>query len=170
VVKAEFGLSSQSVAGQLALVPSWLFTVEQAGADHAFTLVQVAVDPVYITRAVPAQDLPTSAPDAPGAPTSAPGDGGGDSGSEPMRAESYAVDGRTLTVRFWGGVCEDYTVRAKESADRVEVTVTGKERDPGAACMAIARRFDEPVRLKEPLGDRAVVDAPTGERLRQPRK
>lgn len=160
VRKAEFGLSSQSVDGTSALVPSWLFTVGPAGSDDTRVMAEVAVDPTYIEQ-----------PEKPGKPGSGePESGKPDEPASPgvpatteVNVESYTVDGRTLTVRFWGGVCSVYSVRTDESGGTVKVEVTGKEKKPGQVCILVAKQFTEKVQLDEALGDRKVVDAATGE-------
>jgi hypothetical protein len=150
ITKAEFGLSAQTEQGRSLLVPSWLFTVDPAGTGgQPYVLTQVAVEPKFI--APPRQPVPPE----PGKP--APG--------QRMGITSYAADGRTLTVTFWGGVCRTYSASADESADQVKVTVTGKEKKPGRMCPAMAKRFTEKVTLDKPLGGRAVVDGATGHKV-----
>lgn len=166
VRKAEFGLSSQRVGRSVALVPSWLFTVAAPGSDDTRVMAETAVDPEYIVKPVPAprerdrSDKP--APDASRVPGS-PGATGAD-------IESYTVEGRTLTVRFWGGVCQDYRATARESGGRVKVEVTGWEKKPGQVCILIAEEFTEKVKLDKPLGDRKVVDAATGDTVPKRKK
>lgn len=152
VRKAAFGYSAQSVRGTSALVPSWLFTVAPAGSDDTRVIAQVAVDPRHIRGEVP--------PPQPG------GDGRESAPAEHPAVESYRVEGRTLTVYFWGGVCTDYSAAADETGKQVTVQVTGKARHPGRPCIMIAKRFGEKVMLDRPLGDRKVVDAASGERVR----
>lgn len=79
--------------------------------------------------------------------------------------ESYSVDGRTLKLHFWGGVCTDYAATAEESGGVVTVRVTGEEKEPGQVCIKIAKRFTEKVELSAPLDGRKVVDAGTGEKV-----
>ena len=149
VHKAEFGLSSQSVDGKPALVPSWLFTVGAKGSADTRVVAQVAVDPRYIAE--------SERPGAPDRPEPAPA---GPAATVPVT--SYSAEGRTLTVRFWGGVCHVHSVTAKESDGQVKVTVTSKEKKPGQVCILIAKEFTRTVRLDAPLGDRKVIDAATG--------
>ncbi|WP_431969015.1 hypothetical protein [Actinacidiphila sp. bgisy160] len=142
VRKAEFGLSAQFVAGRQTLVPSWLFEVAQEGVRRPSVLAQPAVDPAYL-RGGTASPAPSG--------TAAPG-------ASAAKVESYRAEGTELTLRFWGGVCSDYTASADESGAVVKVKVTGVRKDPGKACIMIAERFSRTVRLDAPLGDREVVD------------
>ncbi|NJP99761.1 hypothetical protein [Streptomyces zingiberis] len=165
VREAEFGYAAQFVDGAQALVPSWLFRVEPAGAGDPYTVSHPAVRPEFV-----AGDAPGSRPSAPGdRPTSGPaepaepGEPGGDTSL--TQVTSYEADGRTLTVRFWGGVCTDYTVTAEPRGERVEVRIEGTEKEPGRMCVKKAERMTEKVTLDEPLGDRAVVDARSGDRV-----
>ncbi|MGW2176946.1 hypothetical protein ACWCXX_02410 [Streptomyces sp. NPDC001732] len=147
VEKAVFGLSMQYVAGEQTLVPSWLFSVRQAAGGPGSTVPRVAVDPSYLTKDAPAATAPT--PPA------------GDT-EKSDRLLSYSADGRTLSVKFWGGVCSTYTASATEDGNRVTVTVT-EERQPGKnACIMIAKELTRTVTLDAPLGDRTVVDAASG--------
>ncbi|WP_182314828.1 hypothetical protein [Streptomyces sp. SCUT-3] len=148
---ARFGLSAQSVEGRQALVPSWLFDVAQPGVERTHPVAQIAVDPRYLD--VPPQEDP-SAP--------AGGDVGAGAGTSPEPL-SYSADGRTLTLYFWGGVCNTYRAVAEESADRVTVEISGRPDRPDRACIMIAERTSVEVRLDEPLGDRAVVEAGSGD-------
>ncbi|MFJ5215033.1 hypothetical protein ACIP98_09970 [Streptomyces sp. NPDC088354] len=148
--KAEFGLSAQFVSGRRALVPSWLFTLTQPGVRGTSVLAQPAVDPAYL-RGRPS---PSTGPGAPG-PGTAPRAG-------TTKVESYTVEGSKLTLRFWGGVCSSYAATADGSGRVVEVRVTSVEKNPGAACIMIAKKFTRTVSLDRPLGDRKVVDLSDG--------
>ncbi|MDX2817660.1 hypothetical protein PV410_34895 [Streptomyces sp. PA03-5A] len=152
VRKAEFGLSAQFVAGRQTLVPSWLFEVAQEGVTRTSVLAQPAVDPAYV-RGGTASPAPWG--------TAAPAAGA-------AKVESYRAEGTELTLRFWGGVCSDYTVSADGSGTVVKVKVTAVEKEPGKACIMIAERFSRTVRLDTPLGDRKVVDLSDGSTV--PRK
>ncbi|MGM9465046.1 hypothetical protein [Streptomyces murinus] len=137
VDKAVFGLAAHSVGGRQTLVPSWLFGTRDSG-----TVSYPAIDPRYLT---------SSAPSAPStSPTAAPG------GS--VKVTGYTADDRSLTVSFYGGLCADYSVAARESATRVTVTVT-EHRQEGKICPMIAKEFTRTVRLKAPVDGRAVVGA-----------
>nr|WP_240929828.1 hypothetical protein [Streptomyces coryli] len=172
---AVFGLSAQSVAGEQVLVPSWIYTMDAqkpAAREPASRLAFPAVDPEFIeyrkaqppsaaeppatpepSRPVPEPSRPEPAPK----PTQEPGTPG--KARTTMNIESYAISGRTLTVRFWGGVCSDYSATADESGGAVTVRVTGVEKKPGQICVKVAKLFEEKVTLDESLGDRKVVDA-----------
>ncbi|AXI77155.1 hypothetical protein C7M71_006585 [Peterkaempfera bronchialis] len=93
--------------------------------------------------------------------------GGRPDGTGAHAARSYTVDGKQLTVWFWGGVCETYALRTDESRDgEVAVrVVVDKPAAEGEVCPMIAKY--QPVRadLEQPLGARRVVDATTGTAL-----
>ncbi|MFE0632597.1 hypothetical protein ACFW3D_37290 [Streptomyces sp. NPDC058864] len=152
VRKAEFGLSAQFVAGRQTLVPSWLFEVTQEGVRRASVLAQPAVDPAYVRGGAA-----SPAPSGTAAPAVAT-----------AKVESYRTEGTELTLRFWGGVCSDYTASADESGAVVKVKVTVVQKNPGKACIMIAERFSRTVRLDTSLGDRKVVDLSDGSTV--PRK
>lgn len=142
---AVFALSAQFVSGRQALVPSWLFEVGPEGHDRSSTLTRPAVDPRYLA--------PAPTPEKPGTEP-----GGTPEGNRGLaEAESYRVDGRELTVRFWGGVCEKYTAQAEEKDGEVAVRITGEPKEPGKVCVKIAKQLTAKVPLDEPLGDREVV-------------
>jgi hypothetical protein len=153
VTGAVFGLAMRYVDGGPALVPSWLFTVRQAGTtgdgpDATATVAHPAVQPKYLTRR------------GGGAPH-----GPRPSGKAGVTAlDSYAVteDGKKLTLRFWGGVCSSYAASAVESATTVRAEVVGTEREPGQVCVKIAKEFTATVTLAEPLDGRKVVDVSSG--------
>ncbi|MBF6052057.1 hypothetical protein AF335_01105 [Streptomyces eurocidicus] len=163
VTGASYALASQYVRGRQALVPSWVFQVRTHKAldrgdksDEGVTVpvVQPAVDPKFLTGSGGPSAEP-SGPPATGTPK-----------STPVHVESYSLDGkdgRRLALHFWGGVCSDYAASAEQSGAAVTVKVTGTEQRPGARCVLMAKEFTETVALDEPLGDRKVVDATTGE-------
>ncbi|MFG2633247.1 hypothetical protein ACGFX8_04570 [Streptomyces sp. NPDC048362] len=138
VDEAVFGLAAHSVGGRQALVPSWLFRVRAAGQD-AFTVTYPAIDPRYLKSA-----------------RSAPARPSGASGERHVKVTGYTADGRELTVRFFGGVCADYTASATESGGRVTVAVTEKPW-PDKVCVLIAKEYGKTVRLRAPLDGRTVV-------------
>ncbi|MFF3563144.1 hypothetical protein ACFYXS_24165 [Streptomyces sp. NPDC002574] len=154
VRKAEFGLSSQFVGGRRALVPSWLFSLTQPGVRGTSVLAQPAVDPAYVRSGPSPSRTGPGAPGVPG-PGTAPRAG-------TTKVESYAVEGSKLTLRFWGGVCSSYAATADGSGRVVEVRVTSVEKNPGAVCIMIAKKFTRTVPLDRPLGDRKVVDLSDG--------
>lgn len=137
VEDAVFGLALSYVDGRQTLVPSWLFHVRQAPAGPESTVTQIAVAPEFVEK--PAEPTPS-----------------GD-----RKATSYAADGRTLEVTFWGSVCSTYTASAEESAGQVRVTIAEKPQK-GGACIMIAKELKQTVTLEKPLGDRTVIDAESG--------
>lgn len=148
VRKATLGLAARSVDGRRALVPSWLFQVGPSSADDVMnTVTYPAVDPRFVKKPSPSGTSPSSKP--------------GEDHVDDIT--SYTVAGKTLTVRFWGGVCESYSVSAKESSSQVKLEIKGKRLHPGRPCILIAKQIDKKVELDKPLGDRKVVDARTGE-------
>ncbi|MEU8033822.1 hypothetical protein AB0C13_35305 [Streptomyces sp. NPDC049099] len=149
VEKAVFGLASHSVAGRQTLVPSWLFEVRGPAGQGASTVAYPAVDPRYLASAAT-----PPAPSASGTPT-----------PRTVRVTGYLADDRELTVSFYGGVCADYEVAAKESGERVTVTVTAHRR-PDKVCVLIAKEYVKTVRLAAPLDGRTVVGA-DGSRIPQ---
>ncbi|MEU6058194.1 hypothetical protein [Streptomyces sp. NPDC047097] len=164
VERAVFGLAAAASSGRPVLVPSWLFEVRAGYDGRPFTITYPAVDPEHLAPPESATPAPSGSPDPgarePGSEEPAPRQ----PGSSP-RVESFAADGKTLTARFWGGVCSTFTLRAEETAERVALTVGEKPSSPGRACIAIAEEQTVEVALKEPLGDRRVVDARSGERV-----
>ena len=143
VESAVFGLAAHLVDGRQALVPSWLFEVTAPGAKDPFTVTYPAVEPKYLASPEPSEpsDRPTAAP-----------------GPREVKVDGYRAEGSELTVTFTGGVCADYDVKASEKGDEVTVSVTSTPW-PDKICVMIAKQFQETVRLDEPLGDRAVVNA-----------
>ncbi|MFD7610237.1 hypothetical protein [Streptomyces sp. NPDC059828] len=148
ISKAVFGLAVHSVDGKPALVPSWLFEVDPEGDAKPFTITHPAVDPKYLKQPGPGAS-PSKSPD----PSQLPE-------TTTRQVESYAVsgDGRTLTLRFWGGVCSDYEGKAEASGSEVKVHITETRKDPGKVCILIAKELTAKVTLAQPLGDRKVVD------------
>ncbi|MFG2221805.1 hypothetical protein [Streptomyces sp. NPDC048644] len=156
VTGAVFGLAVQYVDGGQALVPSWLFRVEQPGAsrgpDASTTVAHPAVQPRYLAQR---DGGPSASPQQPHRPSGKPG---------AMALEAYGVSdgGRKLTLHFWGGVCSDYSVSAEESATAVKTKVVGEDKKPGQVCVKIAKEFTKTVTLEKPLGGRKVIDVSTG--------
>ncbi|WP_255950958.1 hypothetical protein [Streptomyces odontomachi] len=155
---ATFGLSTHYAAGRPTLVPSWLFEARPKGADTGYTLTYPAVQPAYLSGDGEPGDGHGS-----GAPASPPASSGN---STHVHVTSYTAHDRSLTVHFYGGVCSQYTVAAEESQDKVSVTVTAHQKDPGRKCIMIAKEFTKTVTLDKALGDRKVVDS-TGATVRE---
>ncbi|GHD97979.1 hypothetical protein [Streptomyces alanosinicus] len=141
VDKAVFGLAVRSVAGRQTLVPSWLFEVREPAGQGTSTVAYPAVDPRYVASAQAPSGGPTKAPRP-----------------HTVKVTGYTADDRELHVSFFGGVCADYKASAKESGDRVTVTVTERPW-PDKVCVLIAKEYVKTVRLTAPLGGRTVVDA-----------
>ncbi|MFF9686206.1 hypothetical protein [Streptomyces sp. NPDC014623] len=146
VEKAGFGLAARYSEGEQILVPAWLFSVRPERGGPVDTVVQIAVDPDHVTR--------ESAEPSP-EPTEGPGGTG-------TGVTSYSADGRTLEVRFWGGVCSTYTASASENGSTVRVTVAESEPEPGKVCIKVAKELTRTVTLDAPLDGRKVVDAKSG--------
>ncbi|MFE2596221.1 hypothetical protein ACFXCZ_06900 [Streptomyces sp. NPDC059396] len=146
--RAVFGLALRSSGGQGVLVPAWLFEVVPGGGTPPYTLAQTAVAPEFLTKSAP-EDSP--------APERKPGGG--------LGFTSYGVDGRTLKLRFMGGVCGSYAAVADESGTAVTVRLSYTEPAPGTVCITLAKEQTVSVRLAEPLGGRQVIDRASGERM-----
>ncbi|MFF4366015.1 hypothetical protein [Streptomyces sp. NPDC001594] len=140
---AAFGLVAGTVDGGRGLVPAWLFEVAGTDGKPGRTVVQPAAK----------EDGGTTAPVPPQNRT--------------VPGFSYAQADRTLTVNFWGGVCSTYALEAREEAGSVLVKITDTPTKPGQgqACIMLAKEMSVTAQLKEPLGERKVVDATTGKAL-----
>lgn len=79
--------------------------------------------------------------------------------------DSYRADGRTLTVTFTGGVCEEYRAQAKETDERVTVEVKPEKQDSEKVCIKMAKKRSVKVALEGELGEREVIDARSGNPL-----
>ncbi|MFJ7774401.1 hypothetical protein [Streptomyces yangpuensis] len=134
---AVLGLAPGTVDGARGLVPAWLFEV--AGREGA---------PGH-TVAEPASEK-----------ESTPGPSG-----RTVPGFSYKEADRKLAVNFWGSPCSTYAVEAREQAESVLVKITDTPNKPGQACIMLAEEKSVTVTLKEPLGDRKVLDATTGKEL-----
>lgn len=148
-----FQLAAHSSDGKRVLVPSWRFDVGDGKA-----VSYPALEPRHLA---PAEKSSGNSGGDPGSPsTSAPGDPGGTTKPTPPGTgiDSYESADRTLTVHFWGGVCSDYTAKAKETADTVRITIEEEEKEPGGVCIKIAKSMSTKVTLDEPVGDRIIVD------------
>ncbi|MFB7471152.1 hypothetical protein [Kitasatospora sp. NPDC056184] len=114
---------------------------------------------------------PTPAPTPPGADGNGiavgePPPNGSGNGSPVHPAMTYRVDGKRLTVWFYGGVCERYALKADESKPgRVDVRVTTAPVPAGQDCIAVAKRQTVAADLKQPLQGRTVTDLATGQEV-----
>ncbi|GAA2412754.1 hypothetical protein GCM10010420_47690 [Streptomyces glaucosporus] len=148
VTDASFGLSAYPSEGRELLVPSWLFEVAAPGGEP-YTVAHPAVEPEYLAPS--GGDGAESAPAGPGAGPEEPA-------RTATRVDEYGPGDRTLTVHFWGGVCSDYTASAEETGETVTIRISEKERNPGRACVAVAKAMTAEVALEKPVGDRKVLD------------
>ncbi|MEU9299585.1 hypothetical protein [Streptomyces sp. NPDC048269] len=135
---AALGLVPGTVDGKRGLVPAWLFEVAGQGGAPGHTVAQPAA-----------------------AQETTPGPKNG----RTVPGFSYAQADRKLTVNFWGSVCSTYALEAREEAASVLVKITDTPNQPGQACIMVAQEMSLTATLKEPLGDRKVVDATTGKPL-----
>ncbi|WP_461036204.1 hypothetical protein [Streptomyces mayteni] len=145
---AELGLVLHQSDGAPVLVPSWLFTTDD-GLTTSWPAVEYHVEP--------------TAESGEGSPGES-----GDSGVQPadpgpieetgMTVDSYAPDAESLTITFWAGVCDEYTLVAEESDDTVRVTVEPVSPDPGRDCIALAEQQTGELTLTTPIADRTLLD------------
>ncbi|MEU9163704.1 hypothetical protein AB0D29_25985 [Streptomyces sp. NPDC048424] len=135
---AVLGLAPGTVNGARGLVPAWLFEVAGRGGAPAHTVAQ----PAGAEQGTPA-----------------PKDG------RTVPGVSYAQADQKLTVHFWGSVCSTYALEARESAESVLVKITDTPNKPGQACIMLAQEMSLTTTLRQPLGDRKVLDATTGKPL-----
>ncbi|MDG4859236.1 hypothetical protein P8605_13895 [Streptomyces sp. T-3] len=150
---AVFGLAVHFEEGRQTLVPSWLFAVKPAGAEKPFTITHPAVDPKFL--GVPqSSTVQPSQPPTSGQPGDTPPDA---PKHRSVKVEAYSTDGKSLTVKFWGGACNEYSARAKETGDQVQVTVDEAPMKKGTHCIMIAKELTETVSLEKAVGDREVV-------------
>jgi hypothetical protein len=137
--RAVFGLAPRTVGDEVTLVPSWLFrTAPEAGP------------PYTVTEPALAEELPRSSPP----PV-----------KRAERVVAYRADGQVLTLTFWGGVCGAQAGQAHETGDAVLVLVTTEPAPPGRVCPMIIKKQTVTVTLRQPLGDRSVLDRTTGGRI-----
>ncbi|WP_062211708.1 hypothetical protein [Streptomyces sp. NBRC 109706] len=177
VATVEFGLSLQHSEGAPLLVPSWLFRIagEDPEAGTGYTVAEPAVEH-DVRPSTGASDRPGADADEP-VGDGEPGDEGqsepaspGDNGEEVapqeptelptagMRVADHSPDDRTLTVHFWGGVCDEYEIVAEETEEKVTLTVSAFNPDPERACIMLAEEHSAEVTLDSPVGERALVD------------
>jgi hypothetical protein len=132
----------------IAKVPAWAFTLKGVSGP----VIQAALPPgSYVTPG--SKGSPSAARLAPlgkaftGAGTAA-----------------VSADGRTLTLRLFGGPC-DATWGGLETEADGAVVVGGWEVDPNpnAPCAALGVSLTTTVRLPAPVGDRVIIDASTGQ-------
>lgn len=128
-----------------ASVPAWSFTVK----GMARPIVIVATAP-GILEPQPQQPAPL-----PSLPAAEPGLSSADALS--------AVSGRTITVQLGHGACDrDLTGHAVEFPDLVVVGGTFTPPDPGTMCTMQYLLSPTVLQLREPLGERVVIDIASG--------
>ena len=132
----------------IAKVPAWAFTLKGVSGP----VVQAALAPgSYVT------------PGSKGSPSdvrlAALGKAFTGAGTAAVSA-----DGRTLTLRLFGGPCDATWGGLATEADNA-VVVGGWEVDPNpnVPCAAIGISRTTTVRLSAPVGDRVIIDASTGQ-------
>ncbi|MEY9963648.1 hypothetical protein ABIA33_001681 [Streptacidiphilus sp. MAP12-16] len=84
-----------------------------------------------------------------------------------LKANGYSTAGTTLTVYFFGGVCQKFGLKADQSTQgqvRVTVIVTQWPK-PGQLCPALIRQQAVSTDLGSPLNGRSVVDTVSGKVL-----
>jgi hypothetical protein len=131
-----------------AKVPAWAFTLEGVSGP----VIQAALPPgSYVT------------PGSKGSPSAARLAPLGKAFTGAGNA-TVSADGRTLTLRLFGGVC-DATWGGLETEADGAVVVGGWEVDPNpnAPCAAVGVFLTTTVRLPAPVGNRVIIDASTGQ-------
>ncbi|WP_199547178.1 hypothetical protein [Streptomyces sp. N35] len=124
-----------------AYIPVWYFTIK--GYDQPLIRAAVAPDAIAKTPIAPA---PHRSDDL-----------------MPLQSlKSVARDGRSLTVFAGHGACDDGPeVRALETGDSVVLTASVRGRDDGP-CTSQLLTAEVTVKLKQPLGERVLLDAFAG--------
>jgi hypothetical protein len=132
----------------IAKVPAWAFTLKGVSGP----VIQAALPPgSYVTPG--SKGSPSAARLAPlGKAFTGAG------------SATVSADGRTLTLRLFGGVCEATWGGLAAEADGA-VVVGGWEVDPhpDVPCAAVGVLLTTTVRLPAPVGDRVIIDASTGQ-------
>lgn len=123
---------------------------------------------------VPASTTPSAGtgtsiqPGGPNIPApSSSGSGSASTATKVRTANSYSAVGTTLSVHFYGGICEKYGLHADESVSgevKVTVVVTQGPK-PGQMCAAVLTPQTVSTTLGSPLDGRKVVDTTTGKTL-----
>ncbi|MFJ5288828.1 hypothetical protein [Streptomyces sp. NPDC088348] len=144
VSHAELGLAMRLAGGRQVLVPSWLFETRPAGTAGPGTVTAPAVPDRYLAKPEP------------------PADGNRPGGSD-QTPTAYRAEGRTLTLRIMGQVCGRYGIRTTENRNTVRVALSAPARKPGKVCPDIIASVTQKVALEQPLGNRQVVNASTGD-------
>ncbi|MFC8262290.1 hypothetical protein ACFUNF_32905 [Streptomyces sp. NPDC057291] len=141
VTGAKLGEMSVATSRGPAAVPAWLFTLD----GYASPLKRAAAVPSKPPRPPirPARDIP---------------------GYPINRLVQIAADGRSVTVVALHGVCDDGpVVDVLETRGSVVLSASVKYRKDGGDCTKQARMQQVTVKLERPVGDRVLLDAPTGQ-------
>lgn len=143
VTGAELGTVTVRTSRGEAQVPAWIFTIEELDGKVA----RVAVDP-SATGGLPDPVAPANPP-----------------ATDLVSAQDFTgVDGTKLTYRLGVGACDvDITPLVREHPD-VVVIGGAVTRSPGICTEQLLLK-PVSVTLDEPLGDRPVLDAVTGQLL-----
>jgi hypothetical protein len=132
----------------IAKVPAWAFTLKGVSGP----VIQAALPPgSYVT------------PGGTGSPSAARLAALGKAFTGAVNA-AVSADGRTLTLRLFGGPC-DATWGGLEAEADGAIVVGGWEVDPNpnAPCAAIGILLTTTIRLPAPVGDHVIIDASTGQ-------
>ncbi|MFD3512475.1 hypothetical protein [Streptomyces sp. NPDC058657] len=124
-----------------AVVPAWLFTLD----GYTTPLKRAAALPSALPRSPigAARDVPTNALE---------------------RVVLIAADGRAVTVSAVHGACDEGpVVKVLETPGSVVLSASVADRHPGGPCTKQAKFRQLTARLGNPLGDRVLLDAHTGE-------
>ncbi|WP_327240838.1 hypothetical protein OG243_42415 [Streptomyces sp. NBC_01318] len=144
VTGAKLGEMSVATSRGPATVPAWLFTLD----GYASPLKRAAAVPSKLPR-------PPIRPDRgiPGYPVD--------------RLVQIAADGRSVTVVALHGVCDDGpVVDVLETRGSVVLSASVKYLKDEGDCTKQARMQQVTVKLERPVGDRVLLDAPTGRPVR----
>ena len=132
----------------IAKVPAWAFTLKGVSGP----LIQAALPPgSYVT------------PGGTGSPSAARLAPLGKAFAGAGYA-AVAADGRTLTLRLFGGVCDaTWGGLATEADGAVVVGGWAVDPNPNVPCAAVGISLTATVRLPAPVGNRVIIDASTGQ-------
>ncbi|MGW6913997.1 hypothetical protein ACWGB8_09275 [Kitasatospora sp. NPDC054939] len=149
------GTATAAPAGSPSASPSPSAAAPSVPADPTATTPgpRPASPTAPATEPTPAQTRPS------------PGIAVGEPAPVGRQAVAYREDGKRLTIRFYGGICEKYGLKADESKPgRVDIRVVVTEPlAPGQSCAAVAKLQTVSTELKQPLMGRAVTDLGTGQ-------
>ncbi|MFF3057333.1 hypothetical protein [Streptomyces sp. NPDC057909] len=141
VTGAKLGEMSVATSRGPATVPAWFFTLD----GYASPLKRAAAVPSKLPRPPirPARGIP---------------------GHPVNRLVQIAADGRSVTVVALHGVCDDGpVVDVLETRGSVVLSASVKYLKDDGDCTKQARMQQVTVKLERPVGDRVLLDAPTGQ-------